>query len=57
MTRILIVDDEPGITLTLKKGLEINGFEVHTFNDPLIALSNFKVIAMRYYLSMSKCQP
>jgi two-component system, OmpR family, response regulator ChvI len=42
MTRILIVDDEPGITLTLKKGLEIDGFEVHTFNDPVIALSNFK---------------
>ena len=40
--RILIVDDEPDVTFTLKKGLENNGmFEVDTFNDPLEALSNF----------------
>jgi len=42
-SRILIVDDEPDITLTLKNGLEENGFvEVDTFNDPLLALSSFK---------------
>jgi DNA-binding response OmpR family regulator len=41
--RILIVDDEPDATFTLKKGLENNGmFEVDTFNDPLEALSNFQ---------------
>jgi two-component system, OmpR family, response regulator ChvI len=41
--RILIVDDEPDVTFTLKKGLENNGmFEVDAFNDPLEALSNFK---------------
>jgi CheY-like chemotaxis protein len=41
--RILIVDDEPNVTFTLKKGLENNGiFEVDAFNDPLEALSNFK---------------
>src|ERR687898_896966 len=41
--RILIVDDEPDVTFTLKKGLENNGmFEVEVFNDPLEALSNFK---------------
>lgn len=39
---ILIVDDEPDITSSLKMGLEYNGFEVHTFNDPVEALSNFK---------------
>jgi DNA-binding response OmpR family regulator len=39
---ILIVDDEPDITSSLKMGLEYNGFEVHTFNDPIEALSNFK---------------
>jgi two-component system catabolic regulation response regulator CreB/two-component system response regulator ChvI len=41
--RILAVDDEPDITLTVETGLEGTGiFEVHTFNDPEIALSNFK---------------
>lgn len=42
MTRIAIVDDEPDITAVLKKGLEQNGFSVDTFNDPQVALSNFK---------------
>jgi two-component system, OmpR family, response regulator ChvI len=41
--RILVVDDTPDITLTLKAGLEASGpFEVHTFNDPEVALSSFK---------------
>ena len=41
--RILAVDDNPDITLTVKVGLEVSGhFEVHTFNDPEVALSNFK---------------
>ena len=39
----MVVDDTPDITLTLKAGLEASGsFEVHTFNDPEVALSNFK---------------
>jgi DNA-binding response OmpR family regulator len=42
MRRIAIVDDEPDITAVLKKGLEQNGFTVDTFNDPRVALSNFK---------------
>jgi CheY-like chemotaxis protein len=33
--RILIVDDEPDLTYTLKLGLEDTGsFEVDAFNDP-----------------------
>ena len=40
--KILVVDDEPDITLTLGKGLEQGGYDVHVFNDPLVALSNFK---------------
>src|SRR5829696_2874456 len=41
--RVLVVDDEPDITFTLKKGLENSGFfEVDVSNDPLEALSNFK---------------
>jgi two-component system, OmpR family, response regulator ChvI len=40
--RILIVDDEPDITSSFDMILEMNGFEVDTYNDPLSALSNFK---------------
>ena len=39
---ILIVDDEIDITLAFKKGLETNGFLVDKYNDPVLALSNFK---------------
>jgi FixJ family two-component response regulator len=38
----LIVDDESDITLAFDMILEMNGFEVDTYNDPLLALSNFK---------------
>jgi DNA-binding response OmpR family regulator len=40
--KILIVDDEPNITLAFKIGLEDHGFVVDVFNDPLLALSSFK---------------
>ena len=40
--RILLVDDETDITTALKIALEDAGFIVHTYNDPLIALSEFK---------------
>jgi DNA-binding response OmpR family regulator len=40
--RILIVDDEKDITDTFKRGLEQQGFEVITYNDPELALSQFK---------------
>src|SRR5919205_404731 len=40
--KILLVDDEEDITLSLSIGLEDNGFAVDTFNDPVLALSNFK---------------
>ena len=41
--RILAVDDNPDITLTVKLGLEASGlFEVETFNDAELALSSFK---------------
>jgi two-component system catabolic regulation response regulator CreB/two-component system response regulator ChvI len=44
---ILIVDDDPDITLTFKTGIESANndsrkFEVDVYNDPLEALSNFK---------------
>ena len=48
--RVLIVDDEPDITFTLSLALKNLGgdndqdfiIEVDTFNDPQLALSNFK---------------
>jgi CheY-like chemotaxis protein len=49
--RILIVDDEPDITLTFKQGLEAENekkggsnifLDVRTYNDPFAALSEFK---------------
>lgn len=40
--RILVVDDEEDITSILRKGLEKGGFKVTTFNDPMLALSNFR---------------
>jgi DNA-binding response OmpR family regulator len=47
--RVLIVDDDPDITLTFKKGLEAENeessnlfFEVSTYNDPINVLSEFK---------------
>ena len=41
--RVLIVDDDPDILITYKKGLEDNGlFEVKTFADPEETLSNFR---------------
>jgi DNA-binding response OmpR family regulator len=42
MKKILIVDDEPDVNLALKTALEENAFEVDVFNDPLLALENFK---------------
>ena len=42
-TRILIIDDEPDITLAFRKALVANGFkQVETVNDPVSALKNFK---------------
>ena len=44
--KILVVDDEPDITFTLSSILKERGFEVMSFNDPLLALQHFKP---RYY--------
>jgi two-component system, OmpR family, response regulator ChvI len=46
--RIMFVDDESDLTYMYKTGLEANGFAVDTFNDPTVALSNFK--AFKYDL-------
>jgi two-component system, OmpR family, response regulator ChvI len=39
---LIVVDDEPDITSSLKLGLERRGMEVAVFNDPLKALEELK---------------
>jgi DNA-binding response OmpR family regulator len=41
--RILLVDDEQDVIYALKKVLENSGFVVDSYNDPTLALSNFKL--------------
>ena len=40
--KILIVDDDLDLTSMFKMVLEMNGFEVDAYNDPLLALRGFK---------------
>jgi two-component system, OmpR family, response regulator ChvI len=42
-SKIILVDDEPDITFSFNIGLQDYGFAVDVFNDPLLALSSFKV--------------
>jgi two-component system response regulator ChvI len=39
--KILVVDDEPDIILTIKAILKANGFEVDSFDDASLALKKF----------------
>ena len=49
---LLVVDDEPDITLPFSLGLEDNGFVVDAFNDPLLALGAFKERKKSYALAL-----
>jgi CheY-like chemotaxis protein len=40
---ILLVDDEPDVTYTIKNILEDNEYNVDSFNDPILALNYYKV--------------
>jgi DNA-binding response OmpR family regulator len=40
--RVLLVDDEPDLNLTIRMILEENGFKVDSFTDPLSALEKFR---------------
>ena len=44
---ILIVDDESDITTALKMYLEIQGFQVDAFTDPVYA-HNLKLVSIGY---------
>ena len=39
---ILIIDDDPDVTTVFGLGLQDEGFDIYTYNDPLEALSQFK---------------
>ena len=41
--KILLVDDEPDITFTIKNILEDNGFYIDTFTDPIKALKSYRI--------------
>lgn len=47
--RLLIVDDESDINMTLAKALEQYGFKVDSYQYPLIALGNFR----RHYYDLA----
>jgi two-component system, OmpR family, response regulator ChvI len=57
LKRILIVDDDPDITLALKTVLEDNGYTVCIFNDPIDAVSNFKQAGMYDLLIIDLVMP
>lgn len=57
LKRILIVDDDPDITLALSTVLEDNGYTVYVFNDPTDALSNFKQFGMYDLLIIDVVMP
>ena len=40
--KILVVDDEPDLSMLCRLALEYHGFKVDTFTDPRKALSNYK---------------
>ncbi len=50
-SKIMVVDDEADITFTLKVVLEQSAFLLDIFNDPKIALINFKTDLLRPYTS------
>ena len=57
LKRILIVDDDPDITLALSTVLEDNGYTVYVFNDPTDALSNFEQLGIYDLLIIDVVMP
>ena len=47
---ILILDDERDIVMVFKRSLELAGFSVFGFTDPLLALEHFKANSANYAL-------
>ncbi|MDQ6862356.1 MAG: response regulator [Thermoproteota archaeon] len=40
--KVLIVDDEPDVSTVLKKVFEQGGFNADSYDDPILAIENFK---------------
>jgi CheY-like chemotaxis protein len=40
--KVMVVDDEPDVISVLEVVLEENGFEVDTFEDPIVALKSYR---------------
>src|SRR5215831_4641982 len=40
--KVLIIDDEPDVNTVLKMVLHQNGFNADSYDDPILALENFK---------------
>ena len=40
--KILLVDDQPHVTYVIRTVLEANGFEVDSFNDPVLVSESYK---------------
>ena len=50
---ILVLDDEGDIVFTLKRSLEVSGFPVFGFTDPVLALEHFQNNTSRYALILT----
>jgi len=40
--KILVIDDEPDVNIVLRKVIEKNGFIVDSYENPFLALDDFK---------------
>ena len=40
--KVLLIDDEPDITFTIRSMLNDNGFQIYTFNDPITFLKLYR---------------
>jgi DNA-binding NtrC family response regulator len=40
--KIMVVEEEHSMALSIKQALETNGFSIETFTDPILALKKFK---------------
>ena len=48
--QLMIIDDEKDLLFVYKSGLEIDGMEITTFDDPILALKEFTKNSEKYCL-------
>lgn len=46
--QLMIIDDEKDLLFVYKSGLEIDGIEIFTFDDPILALDEFSKNSEKY---------